>query len=183
MTAVDLKPEITRDQFLAYIEPLRSGERDQVYFETVHKRKDGSTYPVEVRLQYSPKEDPPVYVAILLDISEQKKAEERLNNLAYYDSLTGLPNRSLFVDRLEQAMKEARIYPTTLRISMGNESVKDLIAAFVNSARTHIDQVNPGFTEKFMSGDEIDVLVEEVTIETYRNMLAIQPKMNELLLN
>lgn len=107
MTAVDLKPEITRDQFLAYIEPLRSGERDQVYFETVHKRKDGSTYPVEVRLQFSPKEDPPVYVAILLDISEQKKAEARLNNLAYYDSLTGLPNRSLFVDRLEQAMKEA----------------------------------------------------------------------------
>jgi O-acetylhomoserine (thiol)-lyase len=83
----------------------------------------------------------------------------------------------------EQAMKEARIYPTTLRISMGNESVKDLIAAFVNSARTHIDKVNPGFTEKFMAGDEIDVLVEEVTIDIYKKMLAIQPKMNELLIN
>ena len=107
MTALDLKPEITSDQFLAYIEPLRIGTRDQVYFETVHKRKDGSTYPVEVRLHYSPTEDPPVYVAIVLDISEQKKAEDRLNFLAYHDNLTGLPNRSLFVDRLEQAMKEA----------------------------------------------------------------------------
>ena len=107
MTALDLKPEMTRDKFLSYIEPLQNGERDQVRFETVHKRKDGSTYPVEVRLQFSPEEKPPVYVAIILDITEKKKTDDRLNYLAYYDHLTGLPNRGLYVDRLQQAMKAA----------------------------------------------------------------------------
>ena len=58
-------------------------------------------------MQYSPAEDPPVYVAMILDITEKKKTDDTLNYLAYYDSLTGLPNRSLFVDRLEQAMKIA----------------------------------------------------------------------------
>jgi diguanylate cyclase (GGDEF)-like protein/PAS domain S-box-containing protein len=107
MTAVDLKPEISKVEFMAMIEPLRSGETDQFHFETVHQRKDGSCYPVEVLLQYSPEEEPPVYVAMILDITEKKKTDDTLNYLAYYDSLTGLPNRSLFVDRLEQAMKIA----------------------------------------------------------------------------
>lgn len=80
------------------------------------------------------------------------------------------------------AMAEARIYPTTMRISMGNESAKDLIAAFVNSARTHIDKVKPGFTDKFMAADEIDALVESVTLDIYRRQLANQPKMSELLI-
>ena len=107
MTPVDLKPEISEAEFLAQIAPIRNGETDQVHFETVHQRKDGSCYPVEVLLQYSPAEDPPVYVAMILDITEKKKTDDTLNYLAYYDSLTGLPNRSLFVDRLEQAMKIA----------------------------------------------------------------------------
>ena len=107
MTALDLKPKITRDEFLAYIEPLRTGERDQVNFKTIHRRKDGSIYPVEVLLQYSPAEDPPVFMAMILDVTEKEKADDRLNYLAYYDSLTGLPNRHLLADRLEQAMKEA----------------------------------------------------------------------------
>jgi len=106
MTAWDIKPEINHGEFLVYIEPLRNGERKQINFETTHKRKNGSIYPVDVRLQLLSSESPPVYVAMILDITERKKAEEKLNYLAYYDNLTGLPNRSLFTDRLQQAMKE-----------------------------------------------------------------------------
>jgi len=80
-----------------------------------------------------------------------------------------------------EAQEEARIYPTTMRISMGNENVKDLIAAFVNSARTHIDTVKPGFTSKFMASDKVDAMVEEVTIDIYRKSLENSPKMAELL--
>ncbi len=79
------------------------------------------------------------------------------------------------------AMEEARIYPTTMRISMGNENVKDLIAAFVNSARTHIDPIKPGFTDKFMSSELVDSMVEEVTVDIYRKNLSIGPKMADLL--
>jgi O-acetylhomoserine (thiol)-lyase len=79
------------------------------------------------------------------------------------------------------AMEEARIYPTTMRISMGNENVKDLIAAFVNSARTHIDPMKPGFSTKFMASEKVDTMVEEVTLDIYRKSLANGPKMADLL--
>lgn len=43
----------------------------------------------------------------MMDISERKRAEQRIEQLAYYDPLTTLPNRSLLVDRLSQAISQA----------------------------------------------------------------------------
>ncbi len=43
-----------------------------------------------------------------LDISERRKAEHQIEHLAYHDALTGLPNRHLFVDRLDTALTRAR---------------------------------------------------------------------------
>lgn len=45
---------------------------------------------------------------MIQDITRRKEAEERIRELAYYDSLTGLPNRSLFNDRLEQVLAQVR---------------------------------------------------------------------------
>jgi diguanylate cyclase (GGDEF)-like protein/PAS domain S-box-containing protein len=45
---------------------------------------------------------------ISMDISEQKRARERIEYLAHYDLLTGLPNRNLLADRIDQALAEAR---------------------------------------------------------------------------
>src|SRR3569832_1181467 len=42
------------------------------------------------------------------DITERKSTEQRLHYLAYYDDLTGLPFRTLFIDRLERAALEAK---------------------------------------------------------------------------
>ncbi len=48
------------------------------------------------------------YLGLFLDISQQKEHELRLERVAHYDSLTGLPNRALLADRLRQAMVNAR---------------------------------------------------------------------------
>ncbi len=48
------------------------------------------------------------------DISERKRSEREIHRLAYYDSLTGLPNRVLFKDRVAQALLHARRYKTTV---------------------------------------------------------------------
>jgi diguanylate cyclase (GGDEF)-like protein len=48
------------------------------------------------------------WVATHEDVTDEKRAEERITHAAYYDGLTGLPNRKLFSEQLEQALKRAR---------------------------------------------------------------------------
>lgn len=90
-----------------YLSKLRGGDSDHLSYKARHRRADGSTYPVEVRLSFSRDEEPPVFMAIALDISEREAAERRLQRLAHYDPLTGLPNRSLLLERLKQALQFA----------------------------------------------------------------------------
>lgn len=77
-TPLDLKPEFTRETFEQLLYPLRRGSADQITFTTVHRRKDGSLYPIEARLHLSRREQPPVFVAIILDISERRQAEDAI---------------------------------------------------------------------------------------------------------
>jgi PAS domain S-box-containing protein len=81
LTPVDLKPDFTRERFESLIEPLRSGKQDQVSFETAHRRKDGSTYPVAVRLQLMANEASPVFVAFIEDITERLAVEAMRSRL------------------------------------------------------------------------------------------------------
>lgn len=78
MTPVDLKPAFTEASFATLIEPLRSGKTKQLIFETRHCRKDGSCYPVEVRLQYADEQGEPTFFAIILDLTERKRVEAEL---------------------------------------------------------------------------------------------------------
>ncbi len=81
ITPVDLKPEMSRPGFMKYLEPLRSGEKEKVQFKTIHRRKDGSIYPVDVYLQLYAFESRPVYVGIILDITERVRAEQEVRRL------------------------------------------------------------------------------------------------------
>jgi len=116
LTPVDIKPEVSRDQFYTLIEPLSNDDVKQVDFETLHQRKDGTCYPVEVRLQISKEELPPIFTAIIQDISERKKYVEELEHKALHDALTDLPNHSLLHDRLQHALKIARREKSTLAL-------------------------------------------------------------------
>jgi diguanylate cyclase (GGDEF)-like protein/PAS domain S-box-containing protein len=77
--------------------------------ELMNRRKDGERYIQwvsidAVKTQYGDL----LYVGIATDVSELVYTRERLSNLAYYDTLTGLPNRVLFQDRLAQTLAQAR---------------------------------------------------------------------------
>ncbi|MEQ8514998.1 MAG: PAS domain S-box protein, partial [Chromatocurvus sp.] len=76
LTPLDLKPEFTREQFTAMIAPLRDATQEKLTFETVHRRKDGSTYPVEVHLQGGHYSGGRVGTAIILDTTERLRAQE-----------------------------------------------------------------------------------------------------------
>lgn len=79
LTPLDLKPEFTHDTFEKLLDPLRRGSNEQVTFATSYRRKDGSLYPVEVRLHLSQREQPPVFVAIVMDISDRRRAEYEID--------------------------------------------------------------------------------------------------------
>ena len=78
LTPLDLKPEQTLQSFAKLIEPLKTGIKDKIVFDSVHKRKDGSMYNVEVHLHDTEKESLPVFVAIVLDITERKMMENEV---------------------------------------------------------------------------------------------------------
>lgn len=79
-------------------------------YEIRLKRKDGA--PVwalhNVALLQSEDGQPAVIEGTAFDISRRRRAEEELRHLAYYDAVTGLPNRTLLEDRLSKAMAAAR---------------------------------------------------------------------------
>ncbi len=78
LTPVDIKPKLSSDQFAKILAPLRSGKLEYIIFKTEHERKDGTIYPIEVRLQLSSNETPPIFVAIVQDITDRKRSEEAI---------------------------------------------------------------------------------------------------------
>ncbi|MGB0467244.1 MAG: putative bifunctional diguanylate cyclase/phosphodiesterase [Pontibacterium sp.] len=81
--------------------------------ETLYQRRDQQTIPVEIRLIKFRIQDEIRLLLLTRDISQRKEAEAKINHLAYYDSLTQLPNRQLFLDRLEQAFIASREHDLT----------------------------------------------------------------------
>ena len=107
MSPLQISEDLDAAMFQSYLARLRGGDTGHLSYRCRHRRADGSTYPVEVRLNFSREEEPPVFMAIVADISERQAAEERLHQLAHFDALTGLPNRTVLKDRLDQALLSA----------------------------------------------------------------------------
>ncbi len=78
--------------------------------EIWNRRKDGSIYLewMSIVVIKNSADEITEYVAIFSDITQRKEDEEQIRHQANYDALTGLPNRSLFFDRLSQAVMSAR---------------------------------------------------------------------------
>ncbi len=76
----------------------------------INRRKDGSLYYEEKCITPLKNEQGLIthFIATGKDISERIRTQERLEHLAHHDSLTGLPNRVLFLDRLKQSLARAR---------------------------------------------------------------------------
>ncbi len=74
MTPLDICPTLNNEQMEQQIRLCLEGA-ESITFEGEFERSDGSRYPMEARLHYSPEEQPPVFVAITQDISERKAVE------------------------------------------------------------------------------------------------------------
>ncbi len=107
------------------------------------------------------------------DISERKLYERQLQHDALHDGLTGLPNRTLFTDRLEHALARARRRPDEIfavlfldldRFKVVNDSLGHLLGdrLLVEFARRMERCVRPGDTVSRLGGDEFTILLEDL---------------------
>lgn len=102
LTIHDIRHPSERDVFDEQMEMADSGG---IFFETVHIRKDGSSFPVEVSSKGTFINNELIRIHVIRDISERKEAEERILFLANNDPLTKLSNRRHIIEELNKLIK------------------------------------------------------------------------------
>lgn len=183
---------------------LSSGKHDQKFYEAMwsalkqtgtwageiwNRRKSGEVYPERLLITAVKDRQGNItnYVASLADITESKAASDEIRNLAFYDPLTQLPNRRLFLDRLEQALAASshsrqigallfldidhfKVLNDTLGHNAGDQLLK-MIGVRLRSCVREADTVAR------IGGDEFVILIEELgqdklAAASYTEMLA-----------
>ena len=108
LTLFDVVSNLTQENFEDLVKPLYADNIEEAGFIGQLRRKDGSSYPVEIRFKLQKTETPPVFVGIAQDISQLTELKNENKNLTCYDSLTGLPNRQLILEHLNTELLKAK---------------------------------------------------------------------------
>ena len=134
---------ISNSEIEKLLNQVREGKKPLVSLEALHKRKDDTIYPVEIQIQCLEPEHPPVFLAMAKDISERLEMENKVKKMAFFDNLTGLPNRNLLNDRTEVMIAQSarrkkmvgflymdldnfKLINETLGHATGDELIKDV---------------------------------------------------------
>jgi len=119
----------------------------------------------------------------IVDISERKSMEQQLLHDALHDALTGLPNRALFMDRLEQQLKRSQsqngylfavLFLDLDRFKVVNDSVGHLIGdkLLIEIARRLEKSISPTDTVARLGGDEFTILLENIASKSEATLVA-----------
>ncbi|TAK62437.1 PAS domain S-box protein, partial [Methylobacter sp.] len=171
---------------------LKSGRHEKTFYADLWQRlqttgswngemwdrhKSGNIYPKQLTITAVKTADGETtqYVAMFADISKRKKTEEEIYNLAFYDPLTGLPNRRLILDRLSVAVSasgRSKQYGAllfldldnfkTLNDTMGHEAGDKLLIEVTNRLKFCVRETD---TVARFGGDEFLVLIENISTE------------------
>jgi diguanylate cyclase (GGDEF)-like protein/PAS domain S-box-containing protein len=158
-------------RFLATGEGAVIGKR----LELTGMRSDGNEFPVELTVTRVNVPGPPFFTGFIRDISQRKKLEDEIARRALYDSLTDLPNRVLFRNRLEHALAGAlrdRLSLCLLMIDLnGFKAINDTFGhpvgdeVLIQTSRRIRSCLRPGDTAARLGGDEFAVLLDGAAIK------------------
>jgi diguanylate cyclase (GGDEF)-like protein/PAS domain S-box-containing protein len=172
-----------------HLETLKSDRHQQEFFDEVwttvcqtgfwrgevwNQRCNGEVYPAWMTISCVRDEQGNMlhYVAVFSDITSIKQSQSQLEHLAHHDSLTNLPNRLLFEDRLQHAISQSKRQGRQLAVlfldldrfknindtlghAMGDELLKEV-------AKRLLDILRDDDTAARLGGDEFTVLVENL---------------------
>ncbi|MGF1476868.1 MAG: putative bifunctional diguanylate cyclase/phosphodiesterase [Geminicoccaceae bacterium] len=97
-----------RNGLAKILNALASGAESHGQMKHDLERGDGSSVHCVWQMSAGQGTEGPVVLALLVDMTREKRAENRFRSLAHHDSLTGLPNRTLLSDRLETGLARAK---------------------------------------------------------------------------
>ncbi|MFZ4537717.1 putative bifunctional diguanylate cyclase/phosphodiesterase [Propionivibrio sp.] len=152
--------------------------------QIINRKKGGQLYPEWVTISAVKDESGATlsYIAVFSDITRFVETEKVLSNLAYHDTLTGLPNRRLLEDRAEQALAAARrsgsgvsiLYLDLDRFKPVNDNlghqIGDLVLQQVSQRMT--EAIREGDTVARVGGDEFVILALGSSLDSDRSRMA-----------
>lgn len=142
--------------------------------EVTNRRKDGSLYTIiqNVSPIFNDSGEITHFLAVQQDVSRQKALEREIQHLAQHDALTGLPNRSLFLDRIRQAIVQSqRVGAQFALLFLDLDGFKDVNDMYGHSAGDNLLRlvaerlrscVRGGDTVARLGGDEFTILLLNV---------------------
>ncbi|RME32429.1 MAG: diguanylate cyclase, partial [Deltaproteobacteria bacterium] len=160
-------------------------------FELMLRRRGGQLVPgsVNASLVRDDAGKPIKIVGSIRDISERKQAEKEIRQLAYHDQLTGLPNRSLLRDRMQQALAQARRQNRQMALlfldldrfkdvndTLGHEAGDTLLRQVSDQLKSCVRQSD---TVARLGGDEFVILL--TSVKTERDPVVVAEKILKLL--
>ena len=161
--------ERARTQWIEALRQARRGTGNIPAMEYDIRCKDGTQRTVEFAGVVMGRDD---FLLTMVDLTQRKAAEEEINQLAYYDPLTRLPNRRLLRDRLQQALaSSARHHSSgalllidldnfkTLNETLGHDSGDNLLLQVAHRLRSCVHEDD---TVARQGGDEFVVVLEEL---------------------
>ena len=140
--------------------------------ELTAMRADGSEFPVELTITSLQEDGASLVTGFIRDISLQKKAQQEIENFAYYDTLTGLPNRRLLVDRFKRAIlnsKRSKTHGALIFVDLDHfkllndtkgHNAGDLL--LIEVANRIQQTIRAGDTVARLSGDEFVIIIENL---------------------
>jgi diguanylate cyclase (GGDEF)-like protein/PAS domain S-box-containing protein len=119
-------PEVMRGAHDAGIRRLAGGGTPRVIgrvVEVIAQRSDGRKFPIEMSLAMWQQAGERIFGAVVRDISERRRSVDRLHHLAHFDQLTLLPNRTMFLERLDEALS---VHPSCTMILIDLDRFKEV---------------------------------------------------------
>lgn len=173
------------EHWIKYVHP---DDRERVHAEVIRTNETGDPFRMEYRqltkdgrviwirdeavLVRNDEGKASFWQGVMMDITERKVLEDKISYQAFHDTLTGLPNRTLFMDRLQHALdritrNEGNVAVLFLDLdefkvindSLGHNAGDELLVAVAGRLRAC---VRPGDTVARLGGDEFTVLLEDI---------------------